>query len=88
MERQNAEQWDGVKLNELAEAYMEVRRDMWRLLADKVGEKWSLVEQKVYQTPLNRPWRGAIADLITVHGKGHQESHPGSSVKEKGYRPS
>jgi hypothetical protein len=46
MERQNAEQWDGVKLNELAQAYMEVRREMWGLLASRVGEKWTLVEQK------------------------------------------
>ena len=47
MERQNAEQWDGVKLNELAQAYMEVRREMWSLLASRVGEKWQLVELKV-----------------------------------------
>jgi hypothetical protein len=47
MERQNAEQWDGVKLDVLAEAYMEVRRDMWSLLANRVNEKWQLVEQKV-----------------------------------------
>jgi len=47
MERQNAEQWDGVKLDILAQAYMEVRRDMWSLLAARVGEKWQLVETKV-----------------------------------------
>jgi hypothetical protein len=47
MERQNAEQWDGVKLDILAQAYMEVRREMWGILAARVGEKWTLVEQKV-----------------------------------------
>lgn len=47
MERMNAEQWDGVKLDVLAQAYMEVRRDMWSLLAARVGEKWQLVETKV-----------------------------------------
>ncbi|KAH7078255.1 hypothetical protein FB567DRAFT_552267 [Paraphoma chrysanthemicola] len=46
MERQNAEQWDGVKLDILAQAYMEVRREMWSILAARVGEKWPLVEQK------------------------------------------
>ncbi|KAF1934351.1 uncharacterized protein M421DRAFT_483 [Didymella exigua CBS 183.55] len=46
MERMNAEQWDGVKLDVLAQAYMEVRRDMWSLLAARVGEKWQLVETK------------------------------------------
>jgi len=47
MERQNAEQWDGVHLDVLAQAYMEVRRDMWMMLAARVGEKWQLVETKV-----------------------------------------
>jgi hypothetical protein len=51
MERQNAEQWDGVKLDVLAQAYMEVRRDMWSILAARVGEKWQLVEQKVCRAP-------------------------------------
>jgi hypothetical protein len=50
MERQNAEQWDGVKLDILAQAYMEARREMWSILAARVGEKWTLVEQKVFQT--------------------------------------
>jgi hypothetical protein len=50
MERQNAEQWDGVKLDILAQAYMEVRREMWSILAARVGEKWTLVEQKVCET--------------------------------------
>ena len=47
MEKQNAEQWDGVRLDVLAEAYMECRSEMWRILAAKVNEKWQLVEQKV-----------------------------------------
>jgi hypothetical protein len=47
MERQNAEQWDGLKLDMLAVAYMELRREMWSILAARVGEKWQLVEQKV-----------------------------------------
>ena len=48
MERQNADQWNGgVKLDELAQAYFEVRRDMWKILAERVGEKWTLVESKV-----------------------------------------
>lgn len=51
MERQNAEQWDGVKLDILARAYMDCRREMWSILAALVGEKWTLVEQKVYCTP-------------------------------------
>ncbi|KAF2691944.1 hypothetical protein K458DRAFT_285252 [Lentithecium fluviatile CBS 122367] len=62
MERQNAEQWDGVKLNELAQAYMEVRREMWSLLASRVGEKWQLVELKCMEKGLknlNQAYRSA-----------------------------
>lgn len=47
MEKQNADQWDGVRLEVLAEAYMEVRSEMWSILGARVNEKWQLVEQKV-----------------------------------------
>jgi hypothetical protein len=56
MERQNAEQWDGVKLDVLAQAYMDARRDMWSILAARVGEKWQLVEQKVCYLLLSSFW--------------------------------
>ncbi|KAF2756411.1 hypothetical protein EJ05DRAFT_64581 [Pseudovirgaria hyperparasitica] len=46
MERRNAEEWDGVKLETLAVEYMNCRREMWQILANRVGEKWTLVEQK------------------------------------------
>ena len=45
--RNNAENWDGVKIEVLAREYLEIREQMWQLLADKVGEKWSTVEEKV-----------------------------------------
>ena len=48
MERRNAENWDGIKVEELAKAYLEVREEMWKILASKVGEgKWTVVEEKV-----------------------------------------
>ncbi|UPX13942.1 lipoamidase activity [Ascochyta rabiei] len=52
MERMNAEQWDGVKLDVLAQAYMDVRREMWSLLAARVNEKWQLVETKCMEKGL------------------------------------
>lgn len=55
MEKQNAEQWDGVRLDVLAEAYMEVRSEMWRILGAKVNEKWQLVEQKVCSKHASSP---------------------------------
>jgi len=89
MERQNAEQWDGVKLNELAQAYMEVRREMWSLLASRVGEKWQLVELKVRYKFVDSAFSTMpVADLKAVHGEGPQEPQPGVpvSTKETGYR--
>lgn len=47
MERRNAEDWDGVKLETLAREYMAVRREMWSILADRLGEKWQTIEAKV-----------------------------------------
>ena len=47
MEKRNAEDWEGVKLETLASEYMNVRREMWSVLASRVGEKWTMVEAKV-----------------------------------------
>ena len=45
--RNNADNWDGVKMDKLSKAYLELREQMWKILADKVGEKWQSVEAKV-----------------------------------------
>ena len=47
MEKRNAENWDGMKLEDLAKAYVECREMMWKILGEKVGEKWQHVESKV-----------------------------------------
>ena len=47
MEKRSAEDYDGVRLETLACAYVEVRKEMWGVLANRVGEKWGVVEQKV-----------------------------------------
>ena len=46
-EWQNAEDWDGYKLEALAKTYMDVRKEMWTILGERLGEKWALVEEKV-----------------------------------------
>ena len=93
MEKQNAEQWDGVRLDVLAEAYMEVRSEMWRILGAKVGEKWQLVEQKVCQAYLD-PGEKVQSCMFCVvliwslvHGEGTEEPHAGlsTSTEEAGY---
>ncbi|CAE7205856.1 hypothetical protein PTNB73_07239 [Pyrenophora teres f. teres] len=77
MERQNAEQWDGVKLDVLAQAYMEVRRDMWSILAARVGEKWQLVETKCMEKGLKnltQAYRSAQKKLENGTYHDHEDS--------------
>lgn len=47
MERRSADDWDGLKLENLAKTYMGMRREIWQGLAQQTGEKWNVVEQKV-----------------------------------------
>jgi hypothetical protein len=57
MERRSADDWDGLKLENMAKNYMGMRREIWSGLAAQTGEKWNVVEQKVlpsiqsYNTP-------------------------------------
>lgn len=39
--------WEGVKMETLAKAYNDVRKHIWQILADRVGENWQTVEAKV-----------------------------------------
>ena len=45
--RKIADDLDDVKFETSAKAYLELREQMWKLLADRVGEKWEIVEAKV-----------------------------------------
>ena len=55
MERKQTEDWEGDKLEDLATAYMEVRQEMWSILAKKVDAKWNIVEGKVMHHNLAKP---------------------------------
>ncbi|MCJ1437821.1 hypothetical protein MMC27_007208 [Xylographa pallens] len=52
MEKRFATNWDGVSLEDLARAYMETRETMWKILANKIGEKWDHVETKCMEKGL------------------------------------
>lgn len=52
MERKRVESIDGDRIEELARAYFEVHEQMWRILADRVHQKWHVVEAKVSCTPV------------------------------------
>ncbi len=47
MEKRSAEDWDANKMDNLAKAYLDLRKEMWGMLAERVGEKWQVVEAKV-----------------------------------------
>ena len=47
-EKREAENWDNAEIKGLATAYFESREMMWKILADKLGEKWQNVENKVF----------------------------------------
>ncbi|KAL8763549.1 MAG: hypothetical protein Q9184_000675 [Pyrenodesmia sp. 2 TL-2023] len=38
--------WDTRKFEEVAKAYLDVREEMWKMVADRVNEKWTVVESK------------------------------------------
>ncbi|EMC94388.1 hypothetical protein BAUCODRAFT_48561, partial [Baudoinia panamericana UAMH 10762] len=52
MERRQAEDWDAQKLELLAQQYMLIRKEMWETLANRVGEKWTVVEAKCMEKGL------------------------------------
>ncbi|OCK87939.1 uncharacterized protein K441DRAFT_622010, partial [Cenococcum geophilum 1.58] len=52
MDRRNNEDWEGGKLELLANEYMNVRREMWSILTSRLGEKWTMVEAKCMEQGL------------------------------------
>lgn len=45
--RDKTEDADGIKYETIAEAYADVREQIWKVLSDRVGEKWQALEAKV-----------------------------------------
>ena len=60
MEKRNSADVWGVKMEALAKAYVDVREQMWKLLADRVGEKWQTVEAKVCIQSLRNIFYGIL----------------------------
>ena len=51
----NADDWDARKMQRIAKEYMSLRKEIWAPLAQRTGEKWNVVEQKVRHSPLPYP---------------------------------
>ena len=45
--QRSTEDWDQAKIEDLAHLYVELREQMWRLIANRMNEKWEIVESKV-----------------------------------------
>ncbi|KAK8200925.1 hypothetical protein M8818_006244 [Zalaria obscura] len=85
MERRNVEDWDGEKLEMLGREYMEVRREMWGLLAARLGERWAVIEAKCMEKGLKNlqnaarsAHKRASADDATADHRGNDD-HEGDS---------
>lgn len=77
MEKRNsADNWDGVKLDLLSKAYIELREQMWKILADRVGEKWQNVEAKVCHRTCDPAY---IQPLIILLVYGERPQNPPDS---------
>ena len=64
--------WERTKTDTVAKAYNDVREQIWKTLADRVGEKWQTVEAKVpiFSIPSSKfQFRLTISP---VHGNGSQ----------------
>ncbi|KAK3643291.1 hypothetical protein LTR56_010247 [Elasticomyces elasticus] len=52
IERRHVEDWDAQKLELLAQEYAAVRKEMWEILASRVGERWAVLEAKCMEKGL------------------------------------
>ncbi|KAK0725244.1 hypothetical protein B0H67DRAFT_598557 [Lasiosphaeris hirsuta] len=46
MERRGQNEWDNRKIERLSKEYMSMRKEIWQPLAQRVGEKWNVVEMQ------------------------------------------
>ncbi|RMX82244.1 hypothetical protein D0869_06204 [Hortaea werneckii] len=70
IERRHVEDWDAEKLELLAHEYMICRREMWETLANRIGERWAVVEAKCMEKGL----RTLQATARTAHRRASATS--------------
>ncbi|KAK8850969.1 myb family transcription factor [Apiospora arundinis] len=61
MERKGADDWDARKLERIAREYISMRKEIWQPLAQRVGEKWSVVEARCMNNGLKNIQNAARA---------------------------
>lgn len=74
MERRGADDWDNRKMEQIAKAYMSLRKEIWAPLAQRTGEKWNVIEQKVTDsTTRSTRYENANMKSPQVHVQRSQE---------------
>ena len=68
--RHSTEDWDSTKLEAMAYQYIQLREQMWKILAQAIDEKWQNVETKV---SILSGHHYESANEILVHGERAQK---------------
>ncbi|USW47606.1 Putative SANT/Myb domain, Homeobox-like domain superfamily protein [Septoria linicola] len=86
IERRHVDDWDAHKLELLATEYMICRREMWEVLASRLGERWTVVEAKcmekgfkTLQTAARIAQRKATASYQPIDEQGGISDHNSDS---------
>ncbi|KAI7277343.1 hypothetical protein KC345_g6675 [Hortaea werneckii] len=81
IERRHVEDWDAEKLELLAHEYMICRREMWETLANRIGERWAVVEAKCMEKGL----KTLQATARTAHRRASATSIQAPKQHEPGF---
>ncbi|KAI6791382.1 hypothetical protein KC332_g17610 [Hortaea werneckii] len=82
IERRHVEDWDAGKLELLAHEYMICRREMWETLANRIGERWAVVEAKCMEKGL----KTLQATARTAHRRASSTSIQAPKQDEPGFQ--
>ncbi|KAI6882973.1 hypothetical protein KC363_g5131 [Hortaea werneckii] len=82
IERRHVEDWDAEKLELLAHEYMMCRREMWETLANRIGERWAVVEAKCMEKGL----KTLQATARTAHRRASATSIQAPKQDESGFQ--
>ncbi|KAI6872206.1 hypothetical protein KC338_g2194 [Hortaea werneckii] len=82
IERRHVEDWDAEKLELLAHEYMICRREMWETLANRIGERWAVVEAKCMEKGL----KTLQATARTAHRRASATSIQAPKQDEPGFQ--
>jgi hypothetical protein len=76
MDRRNSDDWDVIKLENMAKEYMGMRREIWSQLGAKTGEKWNVVEAKVSLNTSPAFQKAHLTDSNSACNRASKTSNP------------